>query len=60
MTNLVQKMTNFYLWRPLDDEPVPQRPLFLVVLGLGRLDGVGEGDEGQRQVGETVLVQRHL
>ena len=27
---------------------------------LRRLDGVGEGDEGQRQVGEPVLVQINL
>ena len=40
----------------LDDEAVPERPLLLVVLGARRLDRVGEGHEGQSQVGEAILV----
>jgi hypothetical protein len=35
--------------------PVPQGPLLLIILELGRLNGLREGKEGQGEVGEAVL-----
>lgn len=35
---------------------VPERPLCLAILGLGRCDGLRESEERQSQVDETVLV----
>lgn len=41
-------------------EPVPERPFRLVILVLWRHDGLGEGKEGQGQVGEPVLEGLHV
>ena len=44
----------------LNNESVPQGPVFAQKVGCGSLDGVGEGHEWQGQVGKPVLEEFDL
>ena len=58
---LLEPVYDLLQWRIITElEAVPERPLRVAILLLRRRDGLGEAEEGQGEVDETVLVRLEL